>query len=67
MTPAELREARLTLGLTLAQMGRLLGYSGSGVMQAAHRLEAGERTIRPAQARLMRAYLEGYRPEDWPA
>ena len=29
-------------------------------------LETGRRTIRPAQRRLIEAYLAGYRPQDWP-
>lgn len=66
MTPQEFREARLSMGLTLTQAGQLLGYDGTHVRQQVRRMEAGEKPIRPPQARLMRAYMEGYRPEDWP-
>lgn len=66
MTPADFKQARHTLGLTLSQTARLLGYDGNHAMQQVRKMESGERAIRPAQERLMRAYLDGYRPEDWP-
>ena len=66
MTPAELGEARRKLGLTLEQMATLLGYSGTQRRQMMHKLETGLRELRPAQARLVSAYLAGYRPPDWP-
>lgn len=66
MTPADFKSARHTLGLTLSQAARLLGYDGAHAMQQVRKMESGERAIRPPQARLMRAYLDGYRPEDWP-
>lgn len=66
MTPAQLLEARQKLGLTLEQLAPLLGYeSPQGRSQIQH-MESGKRTIRPAQRRLVEAYLAGYRPEDWP-
>ena len=66
MTPAELKQARHTLGLTLSQAARLLGYGGKHAMQQIRQMESGDKSIRPPQIRLMRAYLDGYRPEDWP-
>lgn len=66
MTPPELREARLRLGLSLSEFARLLGYSGEQLRSMAHSLETGERTIREPQRRLAEAYLAGYRPPDWP-
>lgn len=66
MTPEEFKEARLTLGLTLEEMGAMLGYSGAHVRAQVYKMEAGERDVREAQARLVRAYLDGYRPADWP-
>lgn len=67
MTPSELREARLRLGLTLEQMATLLGYRGPHRRQTACDLEAGRLAIREPQRRLVEAYLAGHRPEDWPA
>ena len=56
----------MRLGLTLEEMARMIGYDGGlGRSQVSH-LEAGRRTIRPAQSRLVEAYLDGYRPRDWP-
>lgn len=66
MTGAEIKEARETLGLTLVEFGHLLGFSGAHLRQQMHRLETGERPIREPQRRLIVAYLEGYRPKDWP-
>jgi transcriptional regulator with XRE-family HTH domain len=66
MTPAAFKEARHTLGLTLSQAAHVLGYDGAHGAQQVRRMESGERAIRGAQARLMLAYLAGYRPEDWP-
>lgn len=67
MTPTDLALARKRLGLTLEQMGRMLGYDGSQIRSMMHRLEIGERELRPAQRRLVDAYLSGYRPDDWPS
>lgn len=66
MTPAQLKKARLSFGLTLVQMARLLGYSGENLRQMGYDLESGKRPIREPQRRLIEAYLAGYRPKDWP-
>ena len=66
MTKLELRHARLQLGLTLSQFADMLGYAGEQKRQMIHKLEAGLRTIREPQRRLIEAYLSGYRPIDWP-
>ena len=66
MTPAQIREARLSLGLTQSQLGAMLDTDG----QTIRRMEMeGTSTARlPAvrMVRLIRAYLDGYRPDDWP-
>lgn len=66
MTPNEVTQARRKLGLTLEQMGTMLGYQGEHVRHMMHDLETGRRPVREPQRRLVEAYLEGYRPEDWP-
>mgnify|MGYP000958481646 CR=1 FL=1 len=66
MTPHQLQQARHKLGLSLVQMAEMLGYEGEAARSQMHHLETGKRTIRPAQRRLMEAYLAGYRPADWP-
>jgi len=45
----------------------MLGYEGEHRRQLMHRIEIGERALREPQRRLIAAYLEGYRPADWPA
>lgn len=67
MTPAELKAARLKLGLTLEQMATLLGYQGGQRRQMQYDLETGRRPIRGPQRRLVEAYLGGWRPDDWPS
>lgn len=66
MTGDELKEARQALGLTLVELGHLLGYAGEHVRAQVHKMETGDRPIKEAQRRLVEAYLEGYRPADWP-
>lgn len=67
MTPAEVRAARQSLGLTQAQLAPLLGYApGPNPQSPVCALERGRREIDGAKARLLRAYLDGYRPPDWP-
>lgn len=67
MTPDEIRTARQTLGLTQAQLGALLETDD----QTIRRMEMPEDASthrKPAvrMVRLIRAYLRGYRPPDWP-
>lgn len=67
MTPTELKEARHTLGLSVADLARLLDTDA----QSIRRMEQGEsastfRRPAPRMIRLIRAYLDGYRPTDWP-
>jgi transcriptional regulator with XRE-family HTH domain len=61
------KEARVRLGLTQEQMGSMLGYQGDHVRQMVYEIETGRKPLMPCQRRLLEAYLEGYRPRDWPA
>ena len=62
-----LDEARRALGLrSLADLGRMLGYTGSGVRQQMHNVKTGKRPLGEPHRRLLQAYLDGYRPPDWP-
>jgi transcriptional regulator with XRE-family HTH domain len=63
MTPAEILRARLTLGLTQAELAPLLGYSD---VARVSELERGVRQPGTAVLRLLCAYLDGYMPTDWP-
>lgn len=60
MTPAEIRQARQTLGLSASEMAKWLGY-GSRVR--VYELEAGKRNPSASVVLLLRAYLDGYRPK----
>lgn len=64
MTPDEIREARLRLGLTQFQLAAVMGLRGP---QTVSEWERGARTPSETAARLLRAYLDGYKPADWPS
>ena len=66
MTPAEFRAARHALGLTQDRLGWILGY-GHGAQSRISDIERGRAPVTPCVERLLRAYLAGYRPSDWPA
>lgn len=66
MTPAQFKQIRATLGLTQAKLAKVMGYA------YALQISSFERASNPipvprSTARLMRAYRDGYRPDDWPA
>lgn len=63
MTPAEIRQAREALGLTPEQIAPLLGYSDRARI---YEIEGGKRNPSASALALLRAYLDGYRPEGWP-
>lgn len=63
MTPAEFKEARQSLGLGQMQMAQMLGFSRKASVGD---MERAVKPITDQTARLMRAYIAGYRPADWP-
>jgi transcriptional regulator with XRE-family HTH domain len=63
MTPLEILRARLKLRLTQAELAPLLGYSD---VARVSELERGARKPGAAIVLLLRAYLDGYRPPNWP-
>jgi len=63
MTPAEFKQARQSLGLTQTQAAPLLGYGNATRISE---IENGQRNAGAAVVQLLRAYLDGYRPPDWP-
>jgi DNA-binding transcriptional regulator YiaG len=65
MTPAEIRAARKQLGLTQAELSAVMGYSRGA--KTVSDWEVGVSEMPPPTARLLRAYLDGYRPQDWPS
>lgn len=69
MTPDEFREAQRELGLTDAELAAMLGMENPQHLRRykVRKPDAGSaRPIKPWTARLLRAYLDGYRPADWP-
>ncbi|KAB6716283.1 hypothetical protein [Roseobacter sp. TSBP12] len=62
MTPAEFKEARLSLGLKAEQAAPLFGL---GDKSRIYNIESAAQ-VPLWHARLMTAYLRGYRPDDWP-
>ncbi|MDO5648348.1 hypothetical protein [Paracoccus sp. (in: a-proteobacteria)] len=63
MTADELKAARKSLGLKQHEIAPLLGFGHSVRVSE---LERGATAISAAVERLVRAYLDGYRPNDWP-
>lgn len=63
MTPAQFKQSRSNLGLTQQQLATLLGY---GTYSRISELEGGRTQITDQCERLMQAYVDGYRPRDWP-
>lgn len=67
MTPADLKRARLALGLTRAGMARMTETDVSSVKR--WEMDPAASTARGAPmrvGRLISAYLDGWRPDDWP-
>jgi DNA-binding transcriptional regulator YiaG len=61
MTPAEVRAARLALGMTQDQLAEALRMGGDG-KRAVRRWEAGEREISGPASVAIEALLTGWRP-----
>jgi transcriptional regulator with XRE-family HTH domain len=71
MQPEQALRARETLGLDFDSMAAMLGYTGVCRKTMAQRLEyvathKERRIVGDPQFRLYEAYLNGYRPADWP-
>lgn len=67
MTPDEFKEARRKLGLSVSQIADMLGVSHQHARRWTADPGAGSyRPINETVERLLQAYLDGYRPKDWP-
>ena len=67
MTPAEIKEARQKLGLSVAQLATMIDTDPLSVRRMEGNPEAKtHRLPAPRMVRLIEAYLSGYRPLDWP-
>lgn len=74
MTPKQIAAARHKLGLTLEQLAMLLGIENEQRRKNMWQIENGYipkngtlRKLIRSQERLLQAYLDGYRPKDWPS
>ena len=68
MTPAEIKQARQSLGLSVADLARLLDTDPQTIRRMEQRDDASTfRKPAPRMVRLIDAYLAGYRPTDWPS
>lgn len=67
MTPDEFAQARQKLGLRNADLARLLGVAEGRATKTIYDWRHGVYPLDAARVRLLRAYLDGYRPPDWPA
>lgn len=67
MTPAEIKQARQSLGLSVADLARMLDTDPQTVRRMEQTEDASTfRRPAPRMERLIAAYLSGYRPADWP-
>jgi predicted transcriptional regulator len=67
VTPNELRQARRELRLSIRQLAEMLSVDADLVRRMEIQVGGdGHRPIRGSIERLVRAYLWGYRPPDWP-
>ena len=67
MTPAQIKEARQKLGLSVNQMATMIDTDPLSVRRMEGNPEAKtHRLPAPRMVRLIEAYLSGYRPLDWP-
>lgn len=67
MTPAQIKEARQKLGLSVAQLATMIDTDPLSVRRMEGNPEAKtHRLPAPRMVRLIEAYLSGYRPLDWP-
>lgn len=67
MTPSDVKYARLALGLTLKEFSVMLDTDASTIRKMELQEESSQyRRPAPRMTRLIVAYLNGYRPSDWP-
>lgn len=68
MTPEEIKQARIDLGLTVQQFGAMLDIrSPRAVLAYMAPVTSATHKAPPVRlVRLVRAYMAGYRPNDWP-
>ena len=63
MDGQQIKAARKHLGLTQTQLAEVMGYYNNTHIS---RIESGPRDMSEQGQKLLQAYLDGYRPKDWP-
>jgi DNA-binding transcriptional regulator YiaG len=67
LSHTDFKEVQRKLGLSVSQMALMLGVTDIQVRRMGTAPELGShRPVNGATQRLLQAYLEGYRPKDWP-
>ena len=68
MTPAEFKEARQNLGLSQAQLGRILKTAPQTIRKWEMNPETAStaRKPNPVACEAMGWFLDGFRPKSWP-
>jgi hypothetical protein len=67
MKPSEVKYARVLLGLTLRELSIMLDTDASTIRKMELSEDSSQyRRPAPRMVRLIVAYLNGYRPVDWP-
>lgn len=64
MTPAQFKQARQSLGLSSAELGRILNTDPRTIRR--WESEGDARPVNPIAARCMIWFLAGFRPPEWP-
>ena len=66
MTPAEFKQARHTLGLTVAEVARIMDVDPRTVRGWEAPAGSRSRDPSPTACRVMEWMLNGYKPPEWP-
>lgn len=67
ISPEEFKRARRELGLSVSQCADMLGVQPLQIRRM--EMDPSDGSFRPVMGttrRLMQAFLDGYRPKDWP-
>lgn len=68
MSPLEFKEARISLGLSQAQLGAILNTNPTTIRKwEAEADRSTSRNPNPVAAQVMRWLLDGFRPPEWPS
>jgi len=62
----DIKSSREALGLTEEQMATVLCLSTDRAEKTFGEWRRGEKNIDPVRMVLLTAYMDGYRPKDWP-